>query len=559
MDDLDTRIKPVDALPLLKHYMQQLGLYELFDKYVPNTTQAELAPAQVLSLLVMNLLHAPAPLYHIPDWLSVYTDGLGEEILEAEKYNDDRSARVLDKLFEADRGSLLAELSAKVIEVHQLHTDRWHNDTTTVTLMGAYDAPEPGACEPRHGYNKDHRPDCKQLVFGLNVTADGHVPLSYKLYDGNQSDVSTHPANWQALRELLGRSDFIYVADSKLCAQENLDTIASVGGRFITVMPRNFKPVTTFLAQVREGMDIPWQQTLSRPHSRHRGQEQHYRLFEASEGWQGYRILWVHSSSKAALEAGNRERAVQQAEQALDALSKKMGRYQLKSQEAIDKALIKALGSAGEFIDVQLSEQQHTQTLKVGRGRPGPNSHYESREQTTFSLSWQRNACALSAAARTDGLFPLLHNTQLPGEEVFSAYKEQPHLEKRFSAGKTVLQVAPVFLKSTRRIEAMLLLFFIALMLLSLIERAIRAQMREQNIKSLPIRSSRMKTDAPTWRVIRLFFENLNLSMVVLNGRTVRTTLKGLTPVHEQVLGLLGVPVDVYSQLSDGWWQLAPS
>ena len=39
-----------------------------------------------------------------------------------------------------------------------------------------------------HGINKDHRPDLKQLVLGLNVTADGAVPISHRIYDGNQTD-----------------------------------------------------------------------------------------------------------------------------------------------------------------------------------------------------------------------------------------------------------------------------------------------------------------------------------------------------------------------------------
>jgi len=38
----------------------------------------------------------------------------------------------------------------------------------------------------KRGYNKDGRPDCKQIVFGLNITEDGHVPISYPVYDGNR-------------------------------------------------------------------------------------------------------------------------------------------------------------------------------------------------------------------------------------------------------------------------------------------------------------------------------------------------------------------------------------
>ena len=54
-----------------------------------------------------------------------------------------------------------------------------------------------------HGFNKDHRPDLKQLVLGLSVTADGNVPLVHKIYDGNQTDDSLHTSNHKQLQKLL--------------------------------------------------------------------------------------------------------------------------------------------------------------------------------------------------------------------------------------------------------------------------------------------------------------------------------------------------------------------
>jgi len=67
-----------------------------------------------------------------------------------------------------------------------------------VTFIGKYDTPDPEASKLKHGHNKDFRPDSKQIVFGLNITADGHVPLSYKLFDGNTPDDVTHIPNWNA-------------------------------------------------------------------------------------------------------------------------------------------------------------------------------------------------------------------------------------------------------------------------------------------------------------------------------------------------------------------------
>ena len=48
------------------------------------------------------------------------------------------------------------------------------------------------------------------------------MPLSFKLFDGNTTDDVTHISNWNALRTLLEKEDFIYVADCKLCSKKIL-------------------------------------------------------------------------------------------------------------------------------------------------------------------------------------------------------------------------------------------------------------------------------------------------------------------------------------------------
>ena len=104
---MDTRIKQVEILPLIKYYMDELGLAQLFAKYVPNTSM-EIAPAQVLSMMLMNIMVSAKPLYRMEDWLHDYLDGVTEERFEAAKYNDDRLVRNLDFLFDADRSSFMA-------------------------------------------------------------------------------------------------------------------------------------------------------------------------------------------------------------------------------------------------------------------------------------------------------------------------------------------------------------------------------------------------------------------------------------------------------------------
>jgi len=553
---MDTKIKKVDVLPLIKHYMDALGLAGLFGKYVPNNGM-EIAPAQVLCMMVMNIMVSAKPLYRVEDWLHDYLDGVTESRYEAGKYNDDRLGRNLDLLFDADRTSFLAELSAAAIVAHELETEEIHNDSTSVTLIGAYDREDPGAVKIRHGYNKDHRPDCKQIVFGLNITGDGHVPLSYQIYNGNQADVTTHVPNWEQLRELLGREDFIYVADSKLCSYENLSTIAGNGGLFITIVPRNFREVKDFLARVRAGENILWQHELAVPDSRKKGSAQEYRIHVGERMGDGFRILWIHSTSKERLEGSNRERRIHEAEEALEKLSSRLNQRALKSREQIEAAIEKALEGASAYLAVTIHEDRTSERVQIGRGRPGPNTRYEEKQRIRYRLEWTRDREAIARAQRSDGLFPLIDNTSLAPLDVLRTYKNQPYLEKRFSTKKSVLEVAPVFLEHPRRIEAMMFLYFVSLMLVSLIERRIRLQMRERNIDKLPMRPAGMYTKKPTWRTIMDSFAGVHLAALVQSGKIVQTTLKGMSALRQQILDLLKVPIRTYTRLRDGWWRIA--
>ena len=63
--------------------------------------------------------------------------------------------------------------------------------------------------------------------------------------------------------------------------------------------------------------------------------------------------------------------------------------------------------------------------------------------------------------------------------ELLKEYKRQPAIEKRFSQLKK-MEAAPVYLKAVHRIQAMLCVYFFALLIESLLERQLRQAMREE-------------------------------------------------------------------------------
>ena len=87
------------------------------------------------------------------------------------------------------------------------------------------------------GHRKDHRPDLNQVKGGLAVSADGRVPLRWEAQDGNRADVSTSVEYWWKVKELVGRSDFLFVGDCQLASQDNLLAIIEHQGRFLAPLP----------------------------------------------------------------------------------------------------------------------------------------------------------------------------------------------------------------------------------------------------------------------------------------------------------------------------------
>jgi len=437
-------MKQVDIVPIIQYFMKELRVHDIFNEHIPCATQAKVEPSDLLCVLITNIMVAASPLCHVEKWVAKYADGLTKGIKQAQLFNDDRLGWALDKLFNSDRRTMLTRLSAKAIEVHQLETKSIHNDTTTVTLKGDYEYNESSeAINFKHGHNKDFRPDCKQIVFGLCVTDDGHVPIHYQLFDGNTSDSKTHQPVLQELRKM-GRTDFIYIADSKLCSFENLKTIARNGGKFISMMPKSRKETKSFYAKL-ESENIKWKTGYTKPHSRKQKEFIIFRTHEESS-LDGYRIIWVHSNTKEKEDRKKRNRSLKNIKEKLALLSNKLNRFHLKKRSDIEAAIKKIDATYIKLFSIRLEENKIRTKIKKGGGRPSKNSEYTEVETIEYKLIWKLDKEKVEATAKHDGVFPLITNTELEAKEVLSQYKHQPYLENRHSTLKSVLNVAPIFL-----------------------------------------------------------------------------------------------------------------
>jgi hypothetical protein len=553
--------RQLGALPIVDWFCERLGLAGLLDAAVPHDdARLKLTPATAIGVLVRNLVLAREPVYGLGRWVQQFDPApLGLAAGEVELINDDRVGRMLTRLFDADRASLLTRLVLDAIERFGIDCSQLHNDSTSVTVTGRYLGANgcPRGAKPTaaitFGHNKDHRPDLKQLVWILTVSADGAVPITHRVVDGNTSDDTTHIDTWDQLVALLGRTDFLYVADCKLATRNNMDHIHRNRGRFVSVLPASRKEDKTFRDWVVDH-EPDWVEAARRPGPRIGDAEQVWQVAEAP--WpsaEGHRIMWVRSSAKIAYDAAARTDRIARGVAALDELNGRLAspKTRLKTAVAVKQAAAAALERIGatRWIDVTVEERTEAHYRQDDRGRPGTGTRYRKTTRTRHRVAFCVDETQVARDAASDGCYPLISNDRaLTGAELLAADKYQPNLEKRHAQLKGTQLVAPMLLHDPARIEALLCCHFIAMLIHALIERHTRQAMKRQGIKQLSIYPEERGCAAPTAaRVLDIFHGVARHHLIDRQGQLVQTFRPQLTELQQLVLDLLDVPHSIYT------------
>ncbi len=544
----------IDALPVVSQLLERMRLDEFLRSYLPRADRrCRIAPTLGISLLLKNVLLSREPLYGIGEWAARFApEALGFNDSQLPSLNDDRIGRCLDRLFQSDITSLVLALVAHVIKEFDVDLDELHNDSTTITFHGAYaDAAKEEMRGKRTrmaitwGYNKDHRPDLKQLLYILTVAKDGAVPLYFQVASGNVADDQTHRATWDLLCRLTGRRDFLYVADCKLASAENMAHIHQRQGRFLTVLPRTRSEDGIFRDSLGSGQ-IQWRHIHDKRNDDGKIVDKYSISEPGSLSVEGYRLVWYHSTRKAEQDSHARHQQVERALIELSELRLKLSsprtrfRQEAKVVDAVQE-ILRAQG-AENWIVTEIKERTEERFRQDRRGRPNDQTRYVRKTSTRFELAYHIDHERLVAETAGDGVFPLITNDHsLSGLEMLLAYKGQPALEKRFSHLKTDFEVAPVYLKEASRIQALLCVYFLVLLAESLLERELRRAMDREAIESLPLYPESRKCRHPTARRLIDLFEDVQRHSLQVGRRPSVVFTTQLSRLQRQVLRLLGM------------------
>ena len=542
-------------LPVINRLLERLQLEPLLRAYLPpEDGRLRISPARGLLVLLKNLLLCREPLYGVGQWAAQYNpDLLGLSTRQIGSLNDDRMGRCLDRLFQSDCSSLALAVAAHAVTEFNVDLDELHNDSTTVTFFGQYadaskELPRRGQIRLAitWGHNKDHRPDLKQLLFILTVAKDGGVPVYFQAKSGNVVDDQTHRATWDLLCRLTGRRDFLYVADCKLATVENMAYVHQHGGRFLTVLPRTRSEDGVFRESLSRGR-VHWRRIYDKYDDK-RNLVDRYSIAEpAMSSAEGYRLVWYHSTRKAQIDAAARMRQVERALDDLAELEQKLGsprsryHHRAKVAEAVE-TILQDRGTM-RWISTEINERIQETYRQERRGRPNEKTRYVRQVNMRFELKYAVDHAALAAERLGDGVFPLISNDRtLSDRELLLAYKGQPVIEKRFSQLKTNFEVAPVYLKEVSRIQALLCMYFLALLVESLLERELRRAMDRRGVASLPLYPEGRACRYPTVPRLIEVFESVQRHTLLVGKKPPVVFTTKLTRLQRQILSLLGMP-----------------
>jgi transposase len=541
-------------LALVAPLLERLDVAALIDRHLPPDPQLVYSHGRVLSLLLAARLCQPTALINIPTW----AQNAGADLLwdiPADDLNDDRLGRALDAFF-TQRHSILTSVAAQAIALAELSLQRLHFDTTHLIFHGAYASSQPrpettpwpptaaaaplGPAHITHG----HGDDAKLIQVGMTSVVDelGAVPILGQCLDGNRNG---HPAiaqqcEWLRQENLL-RPGTLLISDRGTFSVEHVARLHRWGCPVLCSVPwEDYRGLYDTCAE-----QLHWQRASylsieqqrrrdtdsSLPHEFYDIAVQRHTLTDPQTHEPiDCRVLFVYSSADEAICRQTRERDMVRLREGLAAVARTVARgHPQTTQDSIARRISRLFGNraAARFFRwemVPLSEQEQEALPPPERGcrRARYRFHYEFDE------------AAAQAAARYDGLSALVTTAeqQQSGDSLFSQFKQQNYVELLHHQWKTPLAVRPVFLKSTKRVEALVCLMQIALTAYQLLERWYR--------QSVPEGSAAAELHRTTEGLLRTFRGYGLIERRTRQGRIVHATR--LTAVQSQILRQLGFP-----------------
>jgi hypothetical protein len=411
-----------------------LRLDEALTRLLPEGREA-VPWATMAAVLVLARLCEPSSELHIAEtW---YRGTALEDLLALPTplVNDDRLYRALDRLV-PHKPALEQHLVARLGELFALDYDLLLYDVTSVYFEGLAEA-NPLA---QRGHSRDHRPDCKQVCLALVVTRDG-LPLGYEVFAGNRTDVTTVEDIVEAMEARYGMAQRIWVMDRGMTSADNLDWLRETGRRYLVGTPKSeLKKWAGALAAARD-----WQAVRDG--------------IEAKQcvGPDGVETFVLIRS----VERREKERAMH-------------ARFARRIEDGLTR-LGQRLGRARRPLDVRRLERQLGRLLERNQraaGRYVIDFVPDPTQPAGVRLDWSARPEWDDWARWSEGCYVLRTNvTDWSADELWRTYIQLTDVEAAFRIQKSELGIRPVWHQRADRVQAHILVCFLAYVLWKTLEQ----------------------------------------------------------------------------------------
>jgi len=439
------------ALPVLYALLETLQVRDIINRHC--STRAQVDHGTVALVLILNRLTMPLPLYHIADWLAqtVLVHVLG---VPATKFNDDRLGRTLDAIQPHCR-EVWQDVVQRALVQAEVDLDLIFYDLTAYILHGDYTDSE----YADFGFAHNTPMNKRKFKNGLNVAADGNIPIEYAPWSGKTADLATVQENMEQLRRFLARrgwstEEVMIVGDRANLNDELALAYEDRKVRYLAGLKTQKKVHRELL------LAVPEEQFYTHPLTDDQGPQGYWGIpcqvpFEHADRQVHHRGLVVLSGPMRMAHRRARATRLRELREALREVEARIGQPHYRTVKAVQKRAETQLkqSSVGTFMQAQAYEDENGQVR----------------------LRWWVNRLPLWQAMQQDGRYLLVTNdwTLLP-RKMLALYRQKDGVEKRIQVSKHDLKVSPIYLHKDERIEGMLLINMLALLAYSLLERQAR-------------------------------------------------------------------------------------
>ena len=400
--------------------LEKLGINNFFKRILGQGNEDISWSVMAATLVLMRLCH-PSSELRIAEELfdqSALVDLLG---IPAEKVNDDRLYRALDILL-PHKAELEKYLKERLGELFKLEYDLLFYDITSTYFEGESKR-NAGA---KHGYSRDHRPDCRQVCIALVVSQWG-LPLGYEVFDGNRFDATTVEEIVNKIESQYGQAKRIWVMDRGMVSEKNFRFLKSGGRRYIVGTPRS--QLKRF---EKELLTDDWQKVFE-------GLE--VKLCSGEDGEETF--ILCRSALRAQKEKAMHDRFEKRIEAGLVKIAERCNSRKQRAGTIERRVgrLLEANSRASGLFKVEVKT----------RGDEGANLVWEKIE------SWRE------WASLSEGCYMLRTNiNDWDGEKLWHAYIQLTEAETAFRIQKSDLKIRPIWHQRSERVHAHILVCFLA-------------------------------------------------------------------------------------------------